>query len=403
MNIKDYVESSKLPFWIKNHYIFKNANYVSFYKIFPSIGLDNCKEKIIIKNNNGLRYAQELRDDLKYNILYTFKFKDNNFRICLCNQLQFDVVDKKVFSIKLSKDIVYNDKKIFKAGTSAMKVYNTILKEYTTNDPNLLRLEDLTNFKNFSSNNFSSKEMEINFVSTGLDAIWDFATISMRGVVSCQSWVNPQSRGLIGTIVNPFVGLIYISSSEQTIYGPKTFKRCLVRYAINKDTKRPALFLDGIYPSGDITDIRDSFIKFLKSKTSLEVFFATKTNCYYLPSHKYQKYLAEGEETYMDYQIPFKQIECDKNLINRYDFLYSFEKDLYSQANNNIIDAFYNLLRRDITIDYTRQEYYTKIFKTLMDIKKGKKYLEYYNEATQEQKCVFHNAVLNAIKKQIKW
>ncbi len=59
---------------------------------------------------------------------------------------------------------------------------------------------------------------------------WDIATMSMRGISSCQAWGKQQSSCLIGSILDPNMALIYLTDGElYKNYGPRMLARAVIR------------------------------------------------------------------------------------------------------------------------------------------------------------------------------
>jgi hypothetical protein len=115
------------------------------------------------------------------------------------------------------------------------------------------------------------------FSSDGKEGAWDIGTMSMRGIRSCQSWNDGEySHCTIGSVIDPFVGIIYLTSgAKYNEYGSKMIRRCIVRFVINSKTNSPYLLLDNMYPNLD-DDVLRQFKKFLKDKTDgkFEVHYA---------------------------------------------------------------------------------------------------------------------------------
>jgi hypothetical protein len=72
-------------------------------------------------------------------------------------------------------------------------------------------------------------EMHIGFSSDGVGGIWDIGTMSVRGVSSCMHFENKHSTHLVGSMVDPFVGIIYLTDLKPTKYGISFNKRAVVR------------------------------------------------------------------------------------------------------------------------------------------------------------------------------
>jgi hypothetical protein len=124
------------------------------------------------------------------------------------------------------------------------------------------------------------KKRSIVFSSEGNKALWDIATMSMRGISSCQRWGSGHSPHLIGSMIDPCLGIIYITSGKDTKYGKRMTKRALVRFVISRNTKKPVLLLERVYPDDRNTHIHDYeenlstmklFIDFLEKKTKHKI------------------------------------------------------------------------------------------------------------------------------------
>lgn len=130
------------------------------------------------------------------------------------------------------------------------------------------------------------KKMDICFSSDGIDGMWDIATMSMRGAMSCRHWDNPHAKGsynLIGDMVSN-AGIIYFTDGSMTEYGVSMNKRALVRYVPGSPAQRgfsatsAYIYMDRIYAKTTNKDpmkyintdldpnTRDIFKNFLKSK-----------------------------------------------------------------------------------------------------------------------------------------
>lgn len=130
------------------------------------------------------------------------------------------------------------------------------------------------------------------FSSDGEKGIWDIATMSMRGVSSCMSWGAQNSKYLLGSVIDPYCGIIYFTSEEdypitsRTKYGPQMDHRALVRYIVSPNLG-PALYLERIYSTQKTTDeklqaIYMLFGSYLRKQTGLPVvsdLFNTRSVC----------------------------------------------------------------------------------------------------------------------------
>jgi hypothetical protein len=74
---------------------------------------------------------------------------------------------------------------------------------------------------------------------------WDIATMSMRGIRSCQSWRGGYNKCLVGSIVDPCAAIIYIEDKKSNKYGKLMLARAVVRLVSTSNGRR--LFLEPVY------------------------------------------------------------------------------------------------------------------------------------------------------------
>lgn len=334
----DYITNSKKPYpdWLKNHKVFQELPKID--KVFPKFGLPNFQESCEIMNSSeasaeatrlGNRIITELQrtQNTLYNLLETALRENGKDRNEKCYKLQSLI--SLIASIQYS--IRYNDYIKLEEGKVALRLRSDIFSESSTpifkKNQGLISvigkiyesltpfikmtpLDQFEEFKSFSKYNIPNKQYKVVFSSTGEEGAWDIGTMSMRGIISCQAWTSPQSRGLIGSIASKFVGVIYIASGQNIDpYGSKMLYRSIVRFIIDKASKKPALLLDTIYPSAT-PEIIKAFKKTLTDKSGLDVCYSRDggnyTN-YYTPNEPARKFLANGEFPYMDYNITVQE------------------------------------------------------------------------------------------------
>lgn len=89
---------------------------------------------------------------------------------------------------------------------------------------------------------------------------WDILTMSMRGIDSCMEWNSSHCRCLIGSVLDPYVGVIYVTNEQKTAYGSHMNFRSVVRLVKQKNDPAIApkfrLFVEGAYPN-DLDDDAD--------------------------------------------------------------------------------------------------------------------------------------------------
>jgi len=161
----------------------------------------------------------------------------------------------------------------------AWKNYPTLDKAFPAIGLTNCREPHPTEIMDLDTNTF--KRMDICFSSDGVEGLWDIATMSMRGVLSCRHWDNPHAKCIVSEITNPNIGIVYFTDGTMTDYGLSINKRALVRYVPQRLGVDPCsyIYLDTLYAKTTNRDpfqylnkdpnsefIRDIFKAFLKSK-----------------------------------------------------------------------------------------------------------------------------------------
>lgn len=368
--ITNLLKDKPFPVWLKEHTVFRQIKKLD--KVFPGIGLPNFEEEVSISwaedvNASALRLIDLIRRyivaDLQLinNYMYSGtpdkKLQAAYYTINgVLPAINFNSVSiqSNKYSLRLCLDVKERDcnnyvveKVLFKKEESLFKVLNKlkeIVSEYKINS-NIEQLEKSSEFKEFSKLNIPNKKYTLVFSSTGEKGLWDIATISMRGIKSCQTWDTIQSRGLIGTCVSKYTGVMYITSgADFATMGSKMLRRALVRFAINNKNKEPALIIDRMYPDMD-RSILDLFKAKLKEKSKVNVFYAQDLQSlgeYYVPAEEHNKFLQPNELSYMDNAInrskPVPVIPAN-NFKNEYsafvsNVIASVNKDLSAELNH---------------------------------------------------------------------
>jgi len=353
----DLFKGKNIPDFIKNHSLFRNP--VKVTKVFPSIGLPNFREKVNVDKclvdvkkegtyvHNLLRVMVDIvgaardglahqADRLQYLDAKDVREKDRtrlNEFYNLSNILAnlggcVDPYNKDVLTgaiqtadgkiaLKLMKDIAdNNDKVIFRKDESLFKIFNKVKDKCTAVGVGFTNLEQADAFKIFSKENIPNKEFSIYFSAEGEEGAWDIATMSMRGIKSCQRWDGEYPRCLIGSILSKFVGIMYLTSGVQSDtnagfanLGTKMMRRCVVRYAVDADENKPCILLDKMYPELD-KDILGVFVNAIKSRTDLPVYYSqdlgNKIRHIYLPAEKIREEILDREWSYQDTPLKSK-------------------------------------------------------------------------------------------------
>lgn len=352
-----------VPDFIKNHTLFRNPTTIK--KVFPSVGLPNFRETAnidkclvdikkegsyvhnlfrtmldivanardsIIHQADNLQYlgSKEVREREKGKISEIYNMANALSLLSSCvDPYNKEVLDNAIQSsdgkiaLRLIKEIPNtNGKALYHKDASLFKVLNSIKEKCASFGVQVAPLDQTDTFKTFSKENIPNKEFSIIFSSTGEEGAWDIATMSMRGIKSCQRWDGEYPRCLIGSIFSKFVGIIYLTSGVQSDpngvfnnLGTKMMRRCVVRYAVDADENQPCILLDKMYPEVD-KDILAVFLNAMKSRTKLPVYYApdlgNKMRHIYIPSEKMREEIADREWSYQD--TPLKS----KNDLNVY-------------------------------------------------------------------------------------
>ena len=365
MDIKKFLKLDNIPDFIKTNPILTSIEKVD--KVFPKIGLPNCKEKINIDPLSLLKtYATNVIADIGYHLSTI-----TNNHLCMeeYDPYRYDIlsvedrqksknigviarnlnviiggnidcytrcisIENGALSIRVPKDVLdIKNNIVIREGQSLFKAYNYLIDMSSkTSFANYFTILDhMQSFKDFSSNNISTKDLNIVFSSDDEDGLWDIATMSMRGFRSCQSWDGQYKNNLIGSIVDPFVGVIYLEGSGKgTQYGSKMIRRCIVRFVADSKNNKPAILIDRMYPQHN-KEVADAFVSFIKNKTNLNVLLQdwsvgqpdlNTLRHLYIPFNNVHTKLNDEYKSYRDTKIPYKienkmETVLEKNIKNR--------------------------------------------------------------------------------------
>jgi hypothetical protein len=347
--LKALVKAKPLP-----GFILKNKNFLRIKKVskvFPSLGLTNFAEKSNVANESAMQDATALFSSILGG-LYNFSFYAKYDQLYYSNEIASTDVDKiKILGTNISlvyyalryknSQVIKVDPKTnkitlrlpedigpFKKDQSLFKVYTQLMQgtvDLKKSIPNLAnsmpRLEDFPAFIAFSSNNIASGSYDVVFSSDGVDGLWDIATMSMRGIESCQSWDGAFKSRLIGSMCDPYVGIIYLTNNKSyNKYGPRMVRRCVVKFLINKETSNPVISLDRMYPEYS-QDVANDFLTKIKSKVSSDVevkyLYQQPINNYIMPYNKIYNSLTAGTRPYEDTKFTHGNLISKEALSNR--------------------------------------------------------------------------------------
>jgi hypothetical protein len=180
------------------------------------------------------------------------------------------------------------------------------------------------------------KRKKIVFSSDGSKGLWDMATMSERGIDSCQGWDSDEYlRGaccnkLVGSMVDPYAGIIYIAGKRMS-NGRKMEHRCVVRLVLNRRTKKPAVLLERTYHSNDYDNSRYVYVRGVyrwiptqdKARALFKKFIETKLGLPVIDSkHGYSIPLSEPVAklkkefvSYRDSHIGYSKVRKTKKVI----------------------------------------------------------------------------------------
>lgn len=286
----DYLNLNRLPRFIKKHVI-KNKKSINIDKIFPHIGL-------------------------------------NNFNIPVSSNIKW---------FKAGLRLAWLETGLLIKDRSYTRIFKYLLFTPLAIIDYLLRQAEYERFvKNLIGNS------NVVFSSSGDSGVWDIATMSMRGVASCQRWDHSQAHRLVGSILDPCCGIIYITNNTNNEYGPNIFFRAVVRY-VNVKNIGPCLFLERTYcnPKNDqyINIINYLFSVLLSSYSNLPVFSYTYTSIFnkdidelYIPDSEAIRKLPQENLSYRDSHIKYMALSASD--INKHKQFKLFEKIFNNNSQN---------------------------------------------------------------------
>jgi hypothetical protein len=155
---------------------------------------------------------------------------------------------------------------------------------------------------------------------------WDIATMSMRGIDSCQAWNSTQKYNLVGSIVDPNCAVIYMTNGRKTKYGEKMLARSVVRIVYNSrsKTKTPALYVEDAYVGSSLaygdqnTQCTEQFVQFLRRKlrgkrTRVLLPRSPNNDHYVIPTTKAVKAIPVKYRSYLDSDVDYDDFNDDFN------------------------------------------------------------------------------------------
>lgn len=324
------IRSKKYPKFIRNnkyfiHNIIPNKN-------FESIGLPNCSSKIrsnqINNQSNMIDFINVLQKHAKYAIE---GLKKVNYFLdpSASSAIAFSSAKNKEIGIadtKLSEWYLLNSVKNYDELNddfySLLYEINAIINKYLPNST-FCKIFDLCKSakdfnKYFELPDSPEEDIRVVFSSKGNQAQWDIATMSMRGVSSCQRWAHSAAKHLVGSIVDPNAAIMYLTDGNTTKYGSKMLRRAVVRIVKDNKTKETVILIERIYPfmsyNINYTDmatlsIFKSFIqKRIKNKYKIIYAYDIDFNAknYSIPMCNELTFLKKSNLSYIDSKVKYK-------------------------------------------------------------------------------------------------
>jgi hypothetical protein len=275
--------SKKYPKFITSHKIFKKFETIE--KIFPELGLKNCSMPL-----SELRTSKAGAEARRERLIRLFSSVSTYYYFDSARAGRIVSLLKKTTPAEFTKQGVVPKALAKEVPISFHKAYFQC-RYHPYDRPYYER-----NNVGFTASTTFSKNAKIVFSSNEKEGVWDIATMSMRGISSCQSWNGSYKRNLVGSMIDPYVGIIYIQDGARCPKGPRMKRRALVRYVVNYTTKKPALLLERTYPhtrnngyAAEDTETPSIFKSFLEKKTKGAIDIITSPNGYSIPNSKIVK------------------------------------------------------------------------------------------------------------------
>lgn len=327
-------KSRSYPAFIRSHSIVQSFEKQD--KIFPKIGLKNSSAALDLDKGNlfekgllGLlaHLKDVLVDDKErcihqyYDLPHTSRIKRQH--IIVFNRF-IDALNAEPKSFIAKRDGHYDfvlpfhivhENIEYTVGSNLIRCIISI-----RNDPYLPPIGHYSDWLNDCNSLRGDKK--IVFSGSGNKCLWDLATMSMRGINSCQRWQHHLAKALAGSMIDPYAGIIYITDGNNSNLGVKMMRRAVVRFVLNKKTKKPAIMIERIYPFNAMGDplTLAVFTRFIKAKTKnkFDVFYGegnSRVKNYFIPqSTAVTTMLAakkKSELSYRDSKIMYRPFDKD--------------------------------------------------------------------------------------------
>jgi hypothetical protein len=310
---KKIASSKKWPNWLKAG-ITKSK---SIKKAFPSIGLKNCSGKT----------DTSIVDDMVISHL--------DAAICDGND------DDLLFETKaevLAAEALYIANSILKNGSLVMKSdlvspWGKILCKKGESASKLLakKAPHLKRITYRHSKSICDEIVRLCGSKSKLKIVfsydpWDIATMSMRGISSCQSWNSHYKECVIGSVVDPYAAVIYITDGSKTQYGERMLARSVVRIVVpskeqkdiqywktHRKTRATSIFIEEPYiASEDDSETNADYVRvfadFITSKlgNKVKIVSGYDSHRYQIPMSDAVKKINVSQRSYIDSGLSYE-------------------------------------------------------------------------------------------------
>jgi len=285
--MKNFNNYKKLPSWLKSSLpktlpekAFKNFGLNDFRKKV-SIGLSDKEFSSRRKRILSHKALKKCGENTKYvkNVFKNIKFKNGRLQ----SEVFFEMKYHKTLNTLLKSVISFVKRKF---DNIKIKRFNGdhYWYEYSNPKQNFLKM---LNSLLIRTNRFTL------VFSTNY---WDIATMSMRGISSCQSWTGSYRHRLIGSIIDPCCAILYLTNGTKTKYGEKMVARKIVRLVKNINTNKFELLGERSYGK----NIINKFVPKLKG-----IYNQNQLRPVYIPKHISLKKISPENYSYRDSGIGY--------------------------------------------------------------------------------------------------
>jgi hypothetical protein len=332
MIIPKSITSDKYPPFIRKNKFFKRSSIP--LKNFEELGLANTFAKVKATAFSNIENATAFKHKIAWHIsnaaaqISKLSYTHDKYRYWLFSSPEAANLDRDAvvkLLLELAKKI--EDSTIVTKKDLSVKLIDSFyatLNEAANASEKHLTEATLAKMLNFCVNQKSlyqywelpNEDMKVVFSSKGSQANWDMATMSMRGITSCQRWNHSMAKHLIGSIVDPNAAILYLTNGDDTKYGSKMIRRSVVRLVVDNKTQEKVLLMERIYPFLTRSNFTDPstlkvFKNFLTKKTKgkIKIVYALdksfNSKRYSIPMAQELKLLKSSEQSYIDSKVQY--------------------------------------------------------------------------------------------------